>query len=109
MLAGGGGRIEKLATGHERRGAASARFEFGENNAEYANMLEKELSSLVANSSAPVDRPPHTVTGKIYNSTKFGTLTLPSLLSFYNRFVNDGTRVIPSDITNGFTVVSLAF
>jgi len=109
VLAGGGGRIEKLATGARILAQQSWALEFSENNVAYANMLEEELSSLVANPSAPVNRPPHTKTGKIYNSSKFGTLTLPSLLPFYDRFVRDGTRVIPADIANGFTTVSLAF
>lgn len=110
ILAGGGGKIEQQATG------VRIRFEFGETSQAYENKVGEALQGIISNPASVVKRPPHVVTGNIYHSTRLGTLTLPSLQSFYcdgptgrHRFVKDGTRVIPLDIANGFTVVSLAF
>lgn len=95
--------MERLATG------CRIRFEVGETSSGYGTLLYDTLSSLTGNPPSIVNRPPHTKTGVVYHSTQFGTLTLPALQPFYDQFVSNGVRVIPSNIGSNYTAVSLAF
>lgn len=103
VLVAGGGKLEKNSTG------VRIRLEFGEKNQDYGTLLGSELASLTSNPSTNVNRPPHTRTGKVYISTRLGTITLPSLQPFYDRFMYEGRRVIPNDVGDHFSALSLAY
>lgn len=81
VLTGGKGRILQQSTGTRMR------FEFSASNMAYAKLLELSLSSLISNPATKVNRAVYTRTGTIYKSTRFGTMTLPSMNCFYDRAI----------------------
>jgi hypothetical protein len=54
-------------------------------------------------------RKPHSKTGLIYPSIAFKTLTFPCLNIFHELFYPNGYKVIPANIFDDFTAISLAF
>ena len=103
VLSGGGGRMLLEKTG------VRMRFEFSALNAAYGLYLQEILGSLTNNQATAVNRKANSRTGNVYESFRFGTLVLPALQPFYDRFVQNKTRIIPSNIGDGFTEISLAF
>ena len=55
------------------------------------------------------NRPADPRTGKIYSSVSFNTCSLPCFNYLYNLFYLDGKKVIPSNIGELLTPLSLAY
>ena len=48
-------------------------------------------------------------TGKVYNSIRFSTLSLPCLNNYYELFYKDGRKIIPNNISELLTARGLAY
>lgn len=75
----------------------------------YLFYLYGMFKNLVATSPMSPKRKPHKVTGKIYPSLKFSTLSFPFLNVFHELFYTNGIKMIPLNISDYFTEISFAF
>jgi hypothetical protein len=64
---------------------------------------------LVATLPKSLKRKPHPKTGEIYFSLAFKTLKFPFLNIFHELFYSSNLKSVPQNISNYFTVISLAF
>jgi len=55
------------------------------------------------------NRPPDKRTGKVYSSVRFNTYSLPCFNEFYNLFYLEGKKIIPKNIGDLMTPLSLAY
>jgi len=75
----------------------------------YLFYLYGMFKNLVATAPMSPKRKPHKVTGKIYPSLKFSTLSFPFLNVFHELFYTKGIKMIPINISDYFTEISFAF
>lgn len=89
---------------------------------EYLLHLYDVFKSLTNTEPYVTNRKPDTRTGKVYNSIKFSTLSLPSpgrrhcrarpgacLNNYYELFYKDGKKIIPTNISEFLTARGLAY
>jgi hypothetical protein len=75
----------------------------------YLFHLYNIVKNLVATYPMSPKRKPHKVTGKIYPSLKFSTLTFPFLNVFHELFYSKGKKSVPQNISEYFTEISFAY
>jgi hypothetical protein len=75
----------------------------------YLFYLYGMFKNLVATPPMSPKRKPHKVTGKIYPSLRFSTLSFPFLNVFHELFYNKGIKIVPLNISDYFTEISFAF
>lgn len=54
-------------------------------------------------------RAPSKITGKVYSSLRFQTMALPCFNEFYDLFFLQGPKIVPSNVKDLFTPLSLAY
>ena len=67
------------------------------------------FKNLVATPPMSPKRKPHKITGKIYASLRFSTLSFPFLNVFHELFYTTGKKLVPENISDYFTEISFAF
>lgn len=76
---------------------------------EYLLHLYEVFESLTNTSPKITNRKPDIRTGKVYNSIRFYTLSLPCLNSYYELFYPNGKKMIPNNIGELLTARGLAY
>ena len=76
---------------------------------EYLLHLYDIFKSLTNTEPYVTNRKPDARTGKVYNSIKFSTLSLPCLNYYYELFYKDGKKIIPKNISELLTARGLAY
>ena len=76
---------------------------------EYLLHLYDVFKSLTNTEPYVTNRKPDTRTGKVYNSIRFSTLSLPYLNYYYELFYKDGRKIIPNNINELLTARGLAY
>jgi hypothetical protein len=76
---------------------------------EYLLHLYDVFKSLTNTEPYVTNRKPDTRTGKVYNSIRFSTLSLPCLNDYYELFYKDGRKIIPNNINELLTARGLAY
>jgi hypothetical protein len=76
---------------------------------EYLLHLYDVFKSLTNTEPYVTNRKPDTRTGKVYNSIRFSTLSLPCLNDYYELFYKDGRKIIPNNISELLTARGLAY
>lgn len=75
----------------------------------YLRYLYDIFKDLVGTPPMSPKRKPHKVTGKIYPSLRFSTLSFDYLNIFHELFYNKGKKEVPINISDYFTKISFAF
>src|SRR5579862_2119725 len=76
---------------------------------DYLLHLYEVFEPLTVTSPKMTNRKPDIRTGKVYNSIKFSTLSLPCLNNYYELFYPNGKKIIPDNIDKLLTARSLAY
>lgn len=76
---------------------------------EYLLHLYDIFKSLTNTEPYTTNRKPDARTGKVYNSIKFSTLSLPCLNYYHELFYKDGKKIIPNNISELLTARGLAY
>lgn len=84
------------------------RFEQSDSNIGYLERLQEEFAGMTTE-IVPVKRKPDSRTGNTYSSHRMQISSSHLFTPFHEKFVVDGTRVIPESLVEGFTPLSLAF
>jgi len=80
-----------------------------EEHSDYLNYLYSLFEPFVGTEPTSTNRKPDKRTGLKYDSLIFKTLAFPCFNEFHELFYPDGVKIIPSNISELFTEVSLAF
>lgn len=95
--------------GRFRYGKTSFVFKQGLIHQDYLNHLYAIFSYYCPSAPKIVESLPDTRTGKIYSSILFTTYTLPCFNELYNFYYLSGKKVVPSNIGDLLTALSLAY
>jgi hypothetical protein len=76
---------------------------------EYLQHLYELFSAFCGMAPKTPTRAPHKRTGKIYDTVRFYTYSLPCLNTFYNLFYPDGKKIVPLNIGSLLTPLGLAY
>ena len=90
----------------------NARLVFDQSKNEHSNyiyFLYELFKPFVATEPKSTNRKPDKRTGKVYDSLIFRTLAFPCFNKFYDLFYPNGKKIIPLNISELLTEVSLGF
>lgn len=76
---------------------------------DYLLHLYEVFEPFTVSSPKVTNRKPDIRTGKVYNSIKFSTLSLPCLNYYYELFYPNGKKIVPNNIDELLTARSLAY
>nr|YP_010170378.1 LAGLIDADG homing endonuclease [Phanerochaete carnosa]QRZ60359.1 LAGLIDADG homing endonuclease [Phanerochaete carnosa] len=91
------------------KGDARFIFKQGLIHTDYLNHLFELFKEYTASGPGVAYNPPHPKTGKVYANILFETRTLPCLTQIYNIFYIEGKKVVPGNLIDLFTPLSLAY
>jgi hypothetical protein len=90
-------------------GNAKLRFVQGLLHKEYLEHLYTEFESYCTSAPLITRLAPDKRTGKVYSSIRFNTLALPCFNKFFVLFYPNGQKIVPQNIGELLTLVSLAY
>lgn len=95
----------------KRKEGANARLQFEQSviHEDYLLHLYELFKTYCSSLPKTSNRAPHKVTSKIYTRVTFNTFTLPCFNEFYDLFYPNGQKVIPLNIGELFTPLSLVY